>query len=610
MLNSFDIVHQFYGFDSLLPEDRDLDEKRNLYKFTTSDGFPPHLETIQNPDKATDIFNVKRLLNTQALLQATLTEQSISGAPGADENTISGIEQRSRELLAEGAGVQDVPNISERTDWYSDAIFAQQFFTGPNPMIVKKATSWHLDIFRGAAEAQNNEAAVELLNDQSGVELWVADYSYFREAAGLSPEDPITTNQSQFPNQPTRFGCASIVLFHLSCEGQIHPSAIVLDYKGQGAKSVTVFNKRLRSTDCLPDDREGWPWRYAKTCAMTADWVDHELRVHLTEAHFIDEATIVAVQRSFEDAHPICELLQPHWVRTLSLNALARSMLVPTVILNIGPFNKDQALKLINYYFKKFNWKNRYIPAELPSRGFPVHDLENGNKTFRNYTYGRNMVELWPVLQKYVSDFLHAHAKTHPQYETDRGVKNDYNIKLWHEEMTSADKANITGFPRIQTRCELVDALAACIFIASPQHNAINYLQNYYMAFVINKPPSIYAPLPQNLEELEAYNEQSLISALPTGRDRVRQWLLASHLPWLLSYQTADKLTLLSYACSVAEIEGPAQKAGQYLVEALKGLETKFVINSQDLHVVTEDTTHKLVYDVMSPGKTAVSILL
>jgi hypothetical protein len=237
-------------------------------------------------------------------------------------------------------------------------------------MVVKVAPADRLKIFLEAAKQQGNQAAQDLI-EKSASSFWVADYSYFRVAAGLKNDDPIINKDyAGLPKpEPTRYGGAPIILFHLSDEGQIHPTAIIIDYMvNVKVNPVTIFNERLCAKDKHLSGTESWPWRYAKTCAIAADWVDHEIRVHLTEAHFIDEAIIVGANRAFPDDHPIYNLLEPHWVRTLSLNSAARATLVPAIICNIGPFNYLQTLSLIRYYYKNFDWQKYYLPNELPSQ--------------------------------------------------------------------------------------------------------------------------------------------------------------------------------------------------------------------------------------------------
>lgn len=72
-----------------------------------------------------------------------------------------------------------------------------------------------------------------------------------------------------------------------------------------------------------------------------------------------------------------------------------------------------------------------------------------------------------------------------------------------------------------------------CIYIASSQHTAVNYLQEYYQPFVVNKPPPLCQPPPKTLAELQNFKEKDVIAALPV--DRPVEWLLAVQIPTLLT---------------------------------------------------------------------------
>jgi hypothetical protein len=55
----------------------------------------------------------------------------------------------------------------------------------------------------------------------------------------------------------------------------------------------------------------------------------------LVNTHLVEEVTLVAAHRAFLVSHPVYRLLQPHWLKTLSINAAARSALVPNIIAKI-----------------------------------------------------------------------------------------------------------------------------------------------------------------------------------------------------------------------------------------------------------------------------------
>jgi hypothetical protein len=85
-----------------------------------------------------------------------------------------------------------------------------------------------------------------------------------------------------------------------------------------------------------------------------------------------------------------------------------------------------------------------------------------------------------------------------------------------------------------------------CIFIPIVGHAAINYLQEYYLVFVPNRPAALYTPLPKSSQELLEYEEGHLINALPAKA--TTHWLIAAQLSYLLSFRPPDDFTLFAYA--------------------------------------------------------------
>ncbi|KAB8286796.1 hypothetical protein EYC80_010113, partial [Monilinia laxa] len=154
-----------------------------------------------------------------------------------------------------------------------------------------------------------------------------------------------------------------------------------------------------------------------------------------------------------------------------------------------------------------------------------------------------------------------------------------------------------------------------CIHIASPQHNAINYLQNYYMSFIPNKPPSLQQqPLPGSLSALQRYREIDVINALPVNDPSV--WIQSSQLPYLLSYRVAEDQTLSAYARELRDaainprgrFSGPGdigrrtegvRRAAEKLLANLDMAARKFKVNSE---AMSEGIAP---YYVMDPGELA-----
>ncbi|KAF2240034.1 Lipoxygenase [Viridothelium virens] len=617
------------GIETIIPQQMPLTVKNKQYQFqpTNSDSYPPHLDVIPREDNASqyEIFNKLGLVQASLLLPKIVPTKTwfgrfgnaikeemkklVAGEPYAG-HLIQDIEENNRQPKNRktGTDVMRGENIGDLDDWYSDARFAQQQLTGTNPTTITRASKQRIDQFVSAAEAQGLSNVIDrILAADKGGNLFVQDFSYLRQAlgSGVRPKDILVVEDKDDGN---RYMCAAVSLFELNLDGRLHPLAVIADWKGSIEDSFTIFNKRLQPHNepsgvaVHPEEKTDWPWRYAKTCAQVSDWLRHEVAVHLVHTHFVEEVIIVATSRCFPDTHPVYELLKPHWFRTLPLNAAARQTLVPSIIMDLIGLSKQQAFDYIWYEFRNFDFTGKYIPHDLRARGFPPEQLDE--EKFKNYAYAKNVNVMWAVIHKYVTSRLTIY------YPDDDSVRSDSYIATWCEIVASPTAGQISSFPTITTLTQLIDAVTMCIHIAAPQHTAVNYLQNYYQAFVINKPPALCWQPPGTLAELQRYTEQDLVKALPIGR--ARQWLLAAHVPWLLSFRVAENRSLVDYANSVWNVykkkEGEKEvKVRGYAKELFENLQRCNYLFQSNSRNMTKGT---VPYEVMDTGATAVSILI
>lgn len=221
--------------------------------------------------------------------------------------TMSSLEERMRALTKHGKNIGSIPSIGNLPDWFTDAVFAQQCFTGPNPTTICRASTEWVQRFKVEANKQGNKAMYTLLNTMAMDMMYIQDYSHFRNSCGANPNSILQSNDGK------RFGCASVTLLQLTRDGMLHPMAIVLDYRASMETSVCIFNRRLTPEDSSDCEQNDWPWRYAKMCHQVSDWMQHECAVHLNDCHYIMEATIVACQRAFPSDHIVYNILSPHW---------------------------------------------------------------------------------------------------------------------------------------------------------------------------------------------------------------------------------------------------------------------------------------------------------
>ncbi|CAM1502374.1 Fc.00g043580.m01.CDS01 [Cosmosporella sp. VM-42] len=622
---SYESYFDVLQVEPTLPRYMDLSQKQDIYQFSAypknPDGtiakYPPHLQTIPTQDQVSrlQIFNALGLAETGLMIQQivpttilgktarwalSLTNGDISGAPNQGPS-IKAAEIYNQSHRKSGTDIEQGANIGLLPDWHGDRRFADQSFTGTNPTTIEVAPKDLLDEFIAAAKRDGWDHWAKTLPQINAASLFVQDCRYFRKAFGAQPNEVLHHKEDVSDDN---WACAAVTLFQLHDDGKLHPIAIVCDYKTSMQNSVTIFNQRKLPTDPSDQEVNDWPWRFAKTCAQVSDWTRHEVGVHLTRAHMIEEALIVATHRAIPMDHIVFKLLEPHWYKTLSLNAAARDTLVPQVIKDLVGVKPDYLFSFVRYEFDNFDYVKNYVPNDLASRGFPNTAEGLADKKFKNYAYAKNMLSMWDCIRKYVMSMLLIY---YDKDTADQMVRDDPYVQNWSKEAQTGGW--IKTFPTIQTLDQLCDAVTMSIHIAAPFHSAVNYLQNFYQAFVLAKPAAICQPLPSNLMDLRKYTEKSLVAALPIGRQR--EWLLSVQVPWLLSFKVASDRSLITFAQSQwrahrgdDEEDREIQRISEMFYLNLKKLEVEFLVTSKGMD------EGSIPYMVMDPSNTAVSILI
>ncbi|KAK8009549.1 lipoxygenase [Apiospora marii] len=630
----YDLIEKKYGsfmdtanFEPTVPSPLSLKQKKQFFIFTdpATDNYPPHLNLGANQPANKDvtkqqgsgmdqgeIFSQLRLAQLTTLLPAVVPDKFVDqtkaaigrgvatlfayGSMGRPDQgtTLAEVEKYNNYESSKWfyqKDIFDLPNIGNLPDWYSDARFAQQFFTGTNPTTIRQA---------------GKSASEPGIPPES---LYVQDYSYFREAAGTNDfcytyKETYEEGGKTKEREATKYATASVCLFNLTDRGRLEPLAIIIDWRGSADKSVFIYNRELN----VDEQKGDWAWRYAKTCVMASDWIQHNVTVHLCRTHLVEEAVIVAANRTLPQDHDVYQLLYPHWLKTLSLNAAARSVLVPHVVAPLMGVPNDNVYQFLRWEYEHYDFQGSYIPEDLRRRGFPAERLND--LKYHNYAWARCIHSMWYKIRGYVREML---LLKYTSADRDHEVRQDDCVQAWSREMrapAAEQGANLASFPELTSFAALVDCVTMCIHIASPQHTSVNYLQNYYQAFVVNKPPALYRAPPTSRDQLLAYTEQDLVAALPMNRPH--EWLLASHIPYLLSFKPGDKESLIIYAaskyhvykCKTEPKEQRIKEAAARFYEELARSEAEFKTYGE----ATDDQT--ITYDVLSPSWNAVSILI
>ena len=379
-------------------------------------------------------------------------------------------------------GLPKPPNLegaaSYEADWDSDRAFAWQRLAGPNPVVIERPTAQRWEAvnaklaLRDAHLAQAlGEAAPTIAEALAAGTLFVCDY------AALVEPTPIPCGSDKGRD---KFLPAPIGAFVYDDDlGELRPVAIRL---GQSHEAHLV----------IADGSERW--QAAKAQLAAADFNYHEMGTHLSLVHFVQEGLAVATFRSLPAAHPVTTLLRPHYKYLLYNNFAGRELLV-----NPGGFVdkilagdlENGSLALVRRFYTAFHFDDLDLPAALAKRnmtspeGLPV------------YPYRDDGLQVWEALSTWARAYVDAY------YDDDRAVATDVELDRWCREMTHEDAAHVAGFPTsIDDRATLADVLTRLMFLAGPQHAAVNYPQARSMLVVPNMPGAAWAKEPQTLMDM------------------------------------------------------------------------------------------------------------
>jgi arachidonate 15-lipoxygenase len=223
-----------------------------------------------------------------------------------------------------------------------------------------------------------------------------------------------------------------------------------------------------------------------------------ELVSHLSHTHLVAEAFVLATATELALNHPLAILLRPHFQFTLAINSLAESELI-----NPGGFvdrllagTLEASIELIksSYRQRLDNFADYALPKELALR--QVQDTS----LLPDYPYRDDALLLWQATETYVKDYLSLY------YTSDADVNEDTELQAWARKLMSSEGGGIKKLVsdgELDTLAKLVEVVTQIIFVAGPQHAAVNYPQYDYLAFSPNIPLAGYQSPPKAAEEVD-----------------------------------------------------------------------------------------------------------
>ena len=319
--------------------------------------------------------------------------------------------------------------------------------------------------------------------------LYVCDYAQFESA-----ESDI------FHGEP-RYLVAPIALFYWNPKppagyppggpGVMQPIAIQLAQK-YDAETAPIFTP---NDGAQAGDANGLKWKIAKYTVNVVCAIQHESVAHLGACHMTVEPIVVATHRQLAEQHPLFKLLLPHFRFTININDSAiHSLIIPggVVASTVCPTISSTLAMLVQAH-QAWRWDDN-----LPERLFALRGVDK----LPSFAFRDDTLLLWEAIQRFVGGYLKVY------YASDAAVLADSELQGWVNELASPMYVGFKGLGGLKPNANpqrpwqldsldyLIKMVSHIIYIAGPQHAAVNYAQYPLMTYMPSVSGCIYSPPP------------------------------------------------------------------------------------------------------------------
>lgn len=341
-----------------------------------------------------------------------------------------------------------------------DRAFAWQRVAGVNPMILARCQGVPANLAVDEALYQRVMSGDSLARATAEGRLYIADYAAFD---GL--EAGTTDGLRKYISAP-------IALFAVdAASGELRPVAIQCGQVPSKANPVVC-----------PAER--WRWRMAMMLVQIADANYHEGVAHLGRTHMVMEAVKIAMERQLARCHPLFALLTPHLETTLAINESAKTSLIASG----GTVDRCFALKIEAFGGVVQKMVSTYrLDQTAPAQDLAARGLSD-RAALPAHPYRDDALLVWDALARFIESYVALY------YATDADVLGDTELQAFVAELSAADGGRLAGVPPARTIAELGFLLTRLVFIAGPQHSAVNFPQFPLMGFPANMAGASYAP--------------------------------------------------------------------------------------------------------------------
>ncbi|XP_021282192.1 linoleate 9S-lipoxygenase 6-like [Herrania umbratica] len=381
---------------------------------------------------------------------------------------------------------QLIEDRNKPTAWRTDEEFAREMLAGVNPLLIQLLKEF----------PPTSKLDPELYGNQNSS---ITKKDIENNLDGLSVEEALRSNKlfildhhdTVIPylrkiNNTSAKTYASRTLLFLRGDNTLKPVAIELSLPHPTGDKFGVVSKVYTPVE---HGVEGSIWQFAKAFVAINDCAHHQLISHWLNTHAVLEPFVIATNRQMSVVHPIYKLLHPHFRDTMTINALARELLVNAggiIETTFCPGKYSMEMSSENY--KSWNFLDQALPNDLKKRGIAVDDansLYGLRLLIEDYPYAVDGLKIWFAIEKWVRDYCSFY------YKTDEMVQQDPEVQAWWKELREVghgDKKDEPWWPKMQTREELIQSCTTIIWIASALHAAVNFGQFAYSGYSANRP--------------------------------------------------------------------------------------------------------------------------
>ncbi|XVE89677.1 hypothetical protein DITRI_Ditri20bG0015200 [Diplodiscus trichospermus] len=380
--------------------------------------------------------------------------------------------------------------IQERnnpTAWRTDEEFGREMLAGLNPVVICLLKEFpptsNLDPqVYGDHNSSITKEDIEYNLDGLSVEEALRSNRLFI----LDHHDSVMTYLRRInDNTPSKLYASRTLLF-LRGDDTLKPVAIELSLPHPNGDKFGAVNKVFTPSD---HGVEGSIWQLAKGFVAVNDSGYHQLVSHWLNTHASLEPFVIATNRQLSVVHPIYKLLHPHFRDTMTINALAREMLVNAGgVIESTFYPRRYAMELSAEVYKSWNFMEQALPNDLKKRGMAVEDANSPyglQLLIKDYPYAVDGLKIWYAIEKWVRDYCTFY------YKSEEIVQQDSELQAWWKELREVghgDKKDEPWWPKMQTREELIESCTIVIWIASALHAAVNFGQYAYAGYFPNRP--------------------------------------------------------------------------------------------------------------------------